>query len=224
MRQLRKAYKDVIAVDGLDLECGAGVLWPAGRTARATAIEICRAEQPDSGDVRVSAVGDVSRASPAPGNQLETAVEADDDRDPAPVPEFLSAGPPLTLVGVVQLGEKRQAHVGALSGGKKQRLAWPARLPATRSCSSSTNRRPAWIPGARQLWDLITGSEAPAHDRVDDALHGRDGGALRSRQASIMADGARIAAGLMASVDMPGTGACGDAGRVRDADRTSPAR
>src|SRR5450631_1180460 len=57
IRQLRKAYKDVVAVDGLDLEVYAGecfgLLGPNG-AGKTTTVEICEGlTEPDSGDVQV---------------------------------------------------------------------------------------------------------------------------------------------------------------------------
>src|SRR3954467_5684281 len=57
VRALKKAYADVVAVDGLDLEVGAGecfgLLGPNG-AGKTTTIEICEGLlDPDSGDVEV---------------------------------------------------------------------------------------------------------------------------------------------------------------------------
>ena len=57
VRDLRKAYKDVVAVDGLDLEVPAGecfgLLGPNG-AGKTTTIEICEGlTPPDAGDVEV---------------------------------------------------------------------------------------------------------------------------------------------------------------------------
>src|SRR5258707_13254591 len=57
LRQLRKAYGDVIAVDGLDLEVRPGecfgLLGPNG-AGKTTTVEICEGlTEPDSGDVEV---------------------------------------------------------------------------------------------------------------------------------------------------------------------------
>jgi ABC-2 type transport system ATP-binding protein len=57
IRQLRKSYGDVVAVDGLDLEVGPGecfgLLGPNG-AGKTTTIEICEGlTPPDAGDVQV---------------------------------------------------------------------------------------------------------------------------------------------------------------------------
>src|ERR1700724_822275 len=57
VRHLRKAYKDVVAVDGLDLEVRAGecfgLLGPNG-AGKTTTVEICEGlTAPDSGEVEV---------------------------------------------------------------------------------------------------------------------------------------------------------------------------
>src|SRR5260221_5121515 len=57
VRHLRKAYKDVVAVDGLDLEVPRGecfgLLGPNG-AGKTTTLEICEGlSEPDSGEVEV---------------------------------------------------------------------------------------------------------------------------------------------------------------------------
>ena len=58
--QLRKAYKDVLAVDGLNLEVHAGecfgLLGPNG-AGKTTTVEICEGlTDPDSGDIEVMGI------------------------------------------------------------------------------------------------------------------------------------------------------------------------
>src|SRR5882724_8921593 len=131
---LRKAYSDVVAVDGLDLEVRAGecfgLLGPNG-AGKTTTIEICEGLlSPDSGSVEVL------------GRRWES--DADDLREllgiqlqDTQLSEKLTVDETLTLfqsfyrhardvgevIDQVELGEKRYSRVGNLSGGQKQRLA-----------------------------------------------------------------------------------------------------
>src|SRR5690349_14102700 len=134
VRQLRKAFKDVVAVDGLDLdvrigECF-GLLGPNG-AGKTTTIEICEGLQdPDSGEVRL--LGRTWKSDTALLRQ-KLGIQLQDTQ----LAEKLSVVETLTLfrsffhqgpsveeaIAMVQLGEKRKARVGTLSGGQKQRLA-----------------------------------------------------------------------------------------------------
>ena len=131
---LRKAYSDVVAVNGLDLQVDAGecfgLLGPNG-AGKTTTIEICEGLlTADSGDVEVL------------GRRWET-----DEKDlrellgiqlqDTQLSEKLTVDETLTLfqsfyrdardigdvIDQVELGEKRHSRVGGLSGGQKQRLA-----------------------------------------------------------------------------------------------------
>src|SRR4051812_31807788 len=130
VRNLRKAYKDVVAVDGLDLEVRAGecfgLLGPNG-AGKTTTMEICEGLlTPDSGTVEVL------------GRHWET-----DERDlrellgiqlqDTQLSEKLTVDETLLLfqsfyrdarsiesvIEQVELGEKRSSRVGGLSGGQK---------------------------------------------------------------------------------------------------------
>src|SRR6476620_11930164 len=131
---LRKAYGDVVAVDGRDLavargECF-GLLGPNG-AGKTTTIEICEGlTEPDSGDVQVLGLRWASDA-PALRQRLGIQLQETQLGDKLTVLEtltlfrsFYEQGPhPSDLIGLVQLQEKRDARVGVLSGGQKQRLA-----------------------------------------------------------------------------------------------------
>ncbi len=130
---LRKAYGDVVAVAGLDLEVRTGecfgLLGPNG-AGKTTTIEICEGLlAPDSGSVVVL---DKTWESNARDLQERLGIQLQDTQ----LAEKLTVDETLTLfqsfyrearnvedvIDMVELGEKRFARVGTLSGGQKQRL------------------------------------------------------------------------------------------------------
>ena len=131
---LRKAYSDVVAVDGLDLQVDAGecfgLLGPNG-AGKTTTIEICEGLlTADSGDVEV-----LGRRWDTDENDLREllGIQLQDTQ----LSEKLTVDETLTLfqsfyreardvgevIDQVELGEKRHSRVGGLSGGQKQRLS-----------------------------------------------------------------------------------------------------
>src|SRR5580692_5314433 len=136
---LRKAYQDVVAVNGLDLEVRAGecfgLLGPNG-AGKTTTIEICEGlTEPDSGEVRLLGLGWKRNA-----NELRQRIGI--QLQETQFPEKLTVEETIRLfrsffrrgisveesIRIAQLEEKRRSRVGTLSGGQKQRLAMACAL------------------------------------------------------------------------------------------------
>ncbi|HEY1184424.1 MAG TPA: ABC transporter ATP-binding protein [Bryobacteraceae bacterium] len=167
VRDLRKAYKDVLAVDGLELEVRAGecfgLLGPNG-AGKTTTMEICEGlVSADSGEVEMLGMRWDSGAAQLRqrlGVQLQDTQLADKLTVFETVRLFRSfyhAGPtPAEVIALVQLEEKRKSRVGNLSGGQKQRLAMACALVGDPDFLFLDEPTTGLDPQARrQLWDLI---------------------------------------------------------------------
>ena len=167
VRGLRKAYGDVVAVDGLDLEVKPGecfgLLGPNG-AGKTTTIEICEGLLPsDAGEVEVLGMTWQQDGS---GLREKLGIQLQDTQ----LSEKLTVAETLQLfrsfydrgrkvddvIAVVQLREKRNARVGTLSGGQKQRLAIACALVGDPELLFLDEPTTGLDPQSRrQLWTLI---------------------------------------------------------------------
>ncbi|HXP87469.1 MAG TPA: ABC transporter ATP-binding protein [Bryobacteraceae bacterium] len=167
LRNLRKAYKDVVAVDAIDLEVRAGecfgLLGPNG-AGKTTTMEICEGlTAADSGDVALLGMhwnSDAAELRQRLGIQLQETQLAEKLtvlETVALFRSFFRHGPETSeVIAQVQLGEKRNSRVGGLSGGQKQRLALACALVGDPDFLFLDEPTTGLDPQARrQLWDLI---------------------------------------------------------------------
>jgi ABC-2 type transport system ATP-binding protein len=167
VRALRKAYQDVVAVNGVDLEVPPGqcfgLLGPNG-AGKTTTIEICEGlTARDSGDVEVLGMRwetDARALKQRLGIQLQETQLSDKltvDETVRLFRSFFDNGPtPERVIALVQLEEKRRSRVGTLSGGQKQRLALACALVGDPEILFLDEPTTGLDPQARrQLWDLI---------------------------------------------------------------------
>jgi ABC-2 type transport system ATP-binding protein len=167
LRQLRKAYGDVVAVDGLDLEVRPGecfgLLGPNG-AGKTTTIEICEGlTEPDAGEVVILGRHwgtDDRELRELLGISLQETQFAEKLTVAETVRLFRSfypRGPEAAeVIDLVQLGEKAGARVGQLSGGQRQRLALACALVGDPELLFLDEPTTGLDPQSRrQLWELI---------------------------------------------------------------------
>ena len=167
LRGIRKAYADVVAVDGLDLEVSYGecfgLLGPNG-AGKTTTIEICEGLTPaDSGTVTL--LGLNWETSPVELRH-QIGIQLQQTEFPAKLTveetlrlfrSFYRSGLSLEeSIQQSQLEEKRSARVGRLSGGQKQRLAMACALVGNPKLLFLDEPTTGLDPQARRhLWDLV---------------------------------------------------------------------
>lgn len=176
VRDLRKYYGDVRAVDGLDLTVASGecfgLLGPNG-AGKTTTIEVCEGLlAPDGGQVELLGLTwarDAQELRQRLGIQLQETQLADKLTVAETVRLFRSfydRGRTVDeVIALVQLGEKRDGRVGKLSGGQKQRLALACAIVGAPDLLFLDEPTTGLDPQSRrQLWDLI--GDFKAHGRT----------------------------------------------------------
>jgi len=167
IRQLRKTYGQLVAVDSIDLDVFAGecfgLLGPNG-AGKTTTIEICEGLlAQDSGSVELLGRDWRTQAQELRsllGIQLQETTFSEKLTVSETLSLFRSFYHRSTevpeLLALVQLEEKRDARVGKLSGGQRQRLALACALVGDPQFLFLDEPTTGLDPQARrQLWDLI---------------------------------------------------------------------
>ncbi len=167
LRGLRKAFTDVVAVDGLDLEVTRGecfgLLGPNG-AGKTTTIEICEGlTDPDAGTVELLGLNWKAGANEL-RQRIGIQLQETQFPDKMTVEETLYLFRSFFKHGIsvdesiktAQLEEKRTSRVGGLSGGQKQRLAMACALVGDPELLFLDEPTTGLDPQARRhLWDLV---------------------------------------------------------------------
>ena len=167
VRNLRKTFGSVTAVDSLDLDIRTGecfgLLGPNG-AGKTTTIEICEGlTEPDSGDVTLlgrSWRRDARELRERLGIQLQETQLSEKltvEETLQLFRSFYRQGRPVSdTIALVELDEKRKARVGTLSGGQKQRLALACALVGDPELLFLDEPTTGLDPQSRrQLWELV---------------------------------------------------------------------
>src|SRR5512143_895571 len=172
VRDLRKFYGDVRAVDGLDLSVAAGecfgLLGPNG-AGKTTTIEICEGLlAPDTGRVELLGLRwqhherELRQRLGIQLQETQLGEKLTVEETVRLFRSFYARGRAVgDVIALVQLEEKRGARVGKLSGGQKQRLALACAIVGDPDLLFLDEPTTGLDPQSRrQLWDLITDFKA----------------------------------------------------------------
>ena len=167
LRGVRKAFADVQAVDGLDLEVARGecfgLLGPNG-AGKTTTIEMCEGlTAADSGTIELLGLNWNANAA-ALRQRIGIQLQETQFPEKLTVEETLRMFRSFFKRGIsvdesiktAQLEEKRTSRVGGLSGGQKQRLAMACALVGDPELLFLDEPTTGLDPQARRhLWDLV---------------------------------------------------------------------
>jgi ABC-2 type transport system ATP-binding protein len=167
LRGVRKAFADVVAVDGLDLEVKwgecFGLLGPNG-AGKTTTIEMCEGlTAPDEGTIELLGLNLATKAKEL-RRRIGIQLQETQFPDKLTVDETLRLFRSFFRRGIsvdesirtAQLEEKRHSRVGGLSGGQKQRLAMACALVGDPELLFLDEPTTGLDPQARRhLWDLV---------------------------------------------------------------------
>jgi len=169
IRDLKKYYGDVKAVDGVTLEVEEreifGILGPngAGKTTTLEMVETLR--EPDSGEVEVLGINvrkDPKAIKEIIGVQLQTTVFFDNLKVKETIDLFCSFYPKTLpveeLLEIASLGEKADAMVSDLSGGQHKRLSIALALVNDPRVVFLDEPTTGLDPQARRrIWEIVEG-------------------------------------------------------------------
>ena len=206
LRGLRKAFGDVVAVDGLDLEVARGecfgLLGPNG-AGKTTTIEICEGlTAADAGTVELLGL-DWTKGAGELRQRIGIQLQETQFSDKLTVEEtlrlfrsFYRRGIPVDeSIRTAQLEDKRGARVGTLSGGQKQRLAMACALVGDPELLFLDEPTTGLDPQARRhLWDLVDALKQAGRTIILTTHYMEEAERLCDRVA-IMDHGRRIALG-----------------------------
>jgi ABC-2 type transport system ATP-binding protein len=162
LRGVRKAFSDVQAVDGLDLDVARGecfgLLGPNG-AGKTTTIEICEGlTEADEGTIELLGLNWRAHAGEL-RQRIGIQLQETQFPDKLTVEETLRMFRSFFKHGIsVRIEEKRSSRVGGLSGGQKQRLAMACALVGDPELLFLDEPTTGLDPQARRhLWDLVDG-------------------------------------------------------------------